>query len=115
MDPVNTVLRTRLCELVGIAHPVVQTGMGFVAGPGLAAAVSNAGGLGIVAAAMMGLDELAAAIDETHALTDRPFGVNLRSDAPDLMDRASLMIDGGVRVASFALAPSREAIDRFKE
>jgi NAD(P)H-dependent flavin oxidoreductase YrpB (nitropropane dioxygenase family) len=111
----NTVLRTRLCELVGVEHPIVQTGMGFVAGPQLASAVSNAGGLGIVAAAMMGLDELAAAIEEMRSLTDRPFGVNLRSDAPDLMERATLMIDGGVRVASFALAPSREAIDRFKE
>ena len=108
-------LRTPLCDLVGIEHPIVQTGMGFVAEPELAAAVAEAGGLGIVAAAMMSLDELAQAIEAVRALTDRPFGVNLRSDAPDLMDRASLMIDGGVKVASFALAPSREAIDRFKE
>jgi NAD(P)H-dependent flavin oxidoreductase YrpB (nitropropane dioxygenase family) len=108
-------LRTRLCELVGIEHPVVQTGMGFVAGPELAAATSNAGGLGIVAAATMTLPELAAAIEECRARTRKPFGVNLRSDAPDLMDRARLVIDGGVRVASFALAPSREAVERFQE
>jgi NAD(P)H-dependent flavin oxidoreductase YrpB (nitropropane dioxygenase family) len=108
-------LRTRLCELAGIAHPIVQTGMGFVAFPELAAAVSNAGGLGIVAAATMSLAELEAAVARMGELTDRPYGVNLRSDAPDLMDRARVMIDGGVRVASFALAPSREAIDRFKE
>lgn len=107
-------LRTPLCELVGIEVPIVQTGMGFVAGPELAAATANAGGLGIIAAATMSLDELAGAIERAQALTTKPFGVNLRSDAPDLMDRASLMIDGGVRVASFALAPSREAIERFQ-
>jgi NAD(P)H-dependent flavin oxidoreductase YrpB (nitropropane dioxygenase family) len=111
----HAALKTPLCELVGIEHPIVQTGMGFVAGPELAAAVSNAGGLGIVAAAMMSLAELEQAIEQTRALTTRPFGVNLRSDAPDLFDRAALMIDGGVRVASFALAPSREAIERFQE
>ncbi len=111
----HAALRTRLCELVGIEHPVVQTGMGFVAFPELAAAVSRAGGLGIVAAATMSLAELEAAITRMGELTDRPYGVNLRSDAPDLMDRARVMIDGGVKVASFALAPSREAIDRFQE
>jgi NAD(P)H-dependent flavin oxidoreductase YrpB (nitropropane dioxygenase family) len=107
-------LRTRLCELVGVEHPIVQTGMGFVAEPELAAAVSNAGGLGIVAAAMMSLAELEAAITRMGELTAKPYAVNLRSDAPDLMGRASLMIDGGVKVASFALAPSREAIERFQ-
>ncbi len=108
-------LTTRLTELVGIEHPVVSTGMGFVSTPQLAAAVSNAGGLGIVAAAMMDRHELEQAIATMHELTDRPFGVNLRSDAPDLADRARLMIDGGVRVASFALAPDPATIARFKE
>ena len=107
-------LRTPLCELVGIEHPIVQTGMGFVAFPELAAAVANAGGLGIVAAATMTLAELEAAIARMGELTTKPYAVNLRSDAPDLMDRARVMIDGGVKVASFALAPSREAIERFQ-
>jgi len=49
-------LHTRLCDLVGIDYPIVQTGMGWVAGPGLAAATSEAGGLGILAAATMTFD-----------------------------------------------------------
>ena len=55
-------LRTSLTELVGVEHPVVQTGMGWVAGARLVSATANAGGLGILASATMTLDELAAAL-----------------------------------------------------
>ena len=58
----NAALHTRVCELFGVRYPIVQTGMGWVATPQLAAATSHAGGLGIVAAATMSYDELAAAI-----------------------------------------------------
>jgi NAD(P)H-dependent flavin oxidoreductase YrpB (nitropropane dioxygenase family) len=60
------------------------------------------------------LDELVAAIDETRGRTDRPFGVNLRADAADASDRVDLLIERGVRVASFALAPKQEFIGRLK-
>jgi NAD(P)H-dependent flavin oxidoreductase YrpB (nitropropane dioxygenase family) len=62
----------------------------------------------------MTFDELAAAIDETKGRTDRPFGVNLRADAADASDRVDLLIERGVRVASFALAPKQEFIERLK-
>ncbi len=62
-------IRTPLTDLLGIRHPIVQTGMGWVAGPRLAAATSNAGGLGILAAATMSLDELRGAIKETKETT----------------------------------------------
>jgi NAD(P)H-dependent flavin oxidoreductase YrpB (nitropropane dioxygenase family) len=107
-------LHTELCDLVGIRVPVVQTGMGWVAGPRLAAATSNAGGLGILAAGTMDFDQLRAAIAETHQRTKAPFGVNLRSDAPDAADRCALLISEGVRVASFALAPKPELIEQLK-
>jgi NAD(P)H-dependent flavin oxidoreductase YrpB (nitropropane dioxygenase family) len=108
-------LDTALCRLTGIEHPIVQTGMGFVSDARLTAATSAAGGLGIIAAAMMDLPELEQSIAAVQQRTERPFGVNLRSDAPDVMDRVRLLIDGGVRVASFALAPDRKVIDRLKE
>ncbi|MGH2725485.1 MAG: NAD(P)H-dependent flavin oxidoreductase, partial [Actinomycetota bacterium] len=107
-------LRTRLCELLGIEHPIVQTGMGWVAGPSLAAATSNAGGFGILGAATMDLDELRAAIKETRALTVKPFGVNMRADQPDVMARADLLSSEGVRVASFAMAPRFEIMERLR-
>jgi NAD(P)H-dependent flavin oxidoreductase YrpB (nitropropane dioxygenase family) len=107
-------LHTELCDLVGIRVPIVQTGMGWVAGPRLAAATANAGGLGILAAGTMDFEQLRVAIAETRQRTDAPFGVNLRSDAPDAAERCSLLISEGVRVASFALAPKPELIDQLK-
>ena len=108
-------IQTALTRLVGIEHPVVQTGMGWVAGARLVSATANAGGLGILAAATMTIDELATAIAKVKAATDRPFGVNLRADAADAGDRVELMIRQGVKVASFALAPKPELIARLKE
>jgi NAD(P)H-dependent flavin oxidoreductase YrpB (nitropropane dioxygenase family) len=108
-------LHTRLTELVGIEHPVVQTGMGWVAGARLVSATANAGGLGILASATMTLDELATAIGKVKAATDRPFGVNIRADASDADDRVDLMIRKGVKVASFALAPRPELIAKLKD
>lgn len=108
-------LKTPLTELVGIEHPVVQTGMGWVAGARLVSATANAGGLGILASATMTLDELATAIGKVKAATDKPFGVNIRADAADAGDRVELMIREGVKVASFALAPKPELIARLKE
>ncbi|TDV52360.1 NAD(P)H-dependent flavin oxidoreductase [Actinophytocola oryzae] len=108
-------METALTRLVGVRHPVVQTGMGWVAGPRLVSAVANAGGLGILASATMTYDELKSAVEEVRARTDRPFGVNLRADAADAADRAELLISAGVRVASFALAPSRELIATLKD
>ncbi|MHB8669256.1 MAG: NAD(P)H-dependent flavin oxidoreductase [Acidimicrobiales bacterium] len=111
----HSALRTPLCDLLGVRYPIVQTGMGWVAGPTLAAATSNAGGLGILAAATMGFEELVAAVKETRRLTSHPFGVNLRSDQPDVTDRVDLLIDEGVKVASFAMAPSQALIERLKD
>lgn len=108
-------LRTPLTDLVGVEHPVVQTGMGWVAGARLVSATANAGGLGILASATMTLDELDTAIGKVKATTDKPFGVNIRADAADASDRVELMIREGVKVASFALAPKPELIARLKE
>ncbi|GGV18810.1 oxidoreductase [Streptomyces filipinensis] len=106
---------TALTRLAGVRHPVVQTGMGWVAGPRLVSAAANAGALGILASATMTPDRLREAIREVRSRTDAPFGVNLRADAGDAADRVEIMVAEGVRVASFALAPSRELIARLRE
>ncbi|WP_433425927.1 NAD(P)H-dependent flavin oxidoreductase [Microtetraspora malaysiensis] len=108
-------LDTPLTRLTGVRHPVVQTGMGWVAGPRLVSAVADAGGLGILASATMTLDQLASAIAEVRSRTDAPFGVNLRADASDAGDRVDLLIKHRVTVASFALAPRQELIARLKD
>ncbi|MFD7430446.1 NAD(P)H-dependent flavin oxidoreductase [Streptomyces sp. NPDC059818] len=106
---------TALTELTGVRYPLVQTGMGWVAGPRLVSASANAGALGILASATMTVEQLRAAIREVRSRTDAPFGVNLRADAGDAGERVRIMIDEGVRVASFALAPSKELIARLKD
>ncbi|RAG85816.1 nitronate monooxygenase [Streptacidiphilus pinicola] len=106
---------TALTRLVGVRHPLVQTGMGWVAGPRLVSATANAGALGILASATMTTDHLRAAVREVKERTDAPFGVNLRADASDARDRVRIIIEEGVRVASFALAPSRELIAELKD
>ncbi|MFD5014403.1 NAD(P)H-dependent flavin oxidoreductase [Streptomyces chartreusis] len=108
-------METPLTRLVGVRNPIVQTGMGWVAGPRLVSATANAGALGILASATMTVDGLRAAVREVKSRTDAPFGVNLRADASDAGDRVRVMIDEGVRVASFALAPSRELMAELKD
>lgn len=108
-------LRTRLCELTGVRYPIVQTGMGWVAGPRLVAATATAGGLGILASATMTFDELAAAIAEVQSRTGAPFGVNLRTDSDDAAARVELLVEQGVRVASFAQAPRPDMVARLSE
>jgi NAD(P)H-dependent flavin oxidoreductase YrpB (nitropropane dioxygenase family) len=108
-------LHTRLCELTGVRAPIVQTGMGWVAGPRLVSATANAGALGILASATMDLAQLKAAIAEVRGRTDAPFGVNLRADSTDVGERVRLLIDEGVKVASFAQAPREELIARLHD
>ncbi|MFC1435126.1 NAD(P)H-dependent flavin oxidoreductase [Streptacidiphilus sp. N1-3] len=108
-------METPLTRLVGVRHPVVQTGMGWVAGPRLVSATARAGGLGILGSATMTPHQLLDAIREVKERTDAPFGVNLRADAGDAAERAEIIVKEGVRVASFALAPSRELIARLKD
>jgi len=108
-------LHTALCDLVGVRYPIVQTGMGWVAGPRLVAATANAGALGIIASATMDLDQLRSSIAEVKSRTTNPFGVNLRADSVDVNDRIAMMIDEGVKVASFAQAPKPELVARLKD
>ena len=107
-------LSTPLTELVGCRYPIVQTGMGWVAGPKLVSATANAGGLGILASATMSLERLAEAIREVKERTDQPFGANIRADAGDAEARVALLVRERVKVASFALAPRPELIATLK-
>ena len=108
-------IRTRLTELLGIACPIVQAAMGYVSGARLAAAASQAGGLGLIASAAMSPAELRSAIKEVKDRTGAPFGVNLRADAPDARERAEMIITEKVPVASFALAPTPELIGLLRD
>jgi len=70
-------MRTRITEMLGIEHPIVQAPMGYIARAQLASAVSNAGGLGIIETSSGQLDDVRDEIQKMRALTDNPFGVNI--------------------------------------
>jgi len=108
-------VRTPICDRFGIDVPIVQTGMGWVAGPRLVSATATAGALGILASATMTFDQLASAIREVRSRTQRPFGVNLRADAEDADARVALLVREQVPVASFALAPRERQIKQLKD
>jgi len=108
-------LRTPACDLLGVRYPIVQTGMGWVAGARLTAATSAAGGLGILASATMTYDQLATAIREVRERTENPFGVNLRSDHAEIDRFVALIVREQVRVASFAQAPNAALIAKLRD
>jgi len=108
-------LHTRLCELLGVRYPIIQTGMGWVSGARLTAATSGAGGFGILGSATMTLAQLEQAIREVKERTDRPFGVNLRPDQQDLDARIALLVRERVTLASFAGPPRKEVIATLKK
>ena len=100
-------MKTRITELFGIQHPIIQGGMHFVGFAELAAAVSNAGGLGLITGLTQGTPEkLAREISRCHEMTDKPFGVNLTFlpalTQPDYPGYIKAIIDGGVKAVETA-------------
>ena len=100
-------MKTRITELFAIQHPIIQGGMHFVGYAELAAAVSNAGGLGIITGLTQGTPEkLADEIRRCNQMTDKPFGVNMTFlptlTPPDYPARFQAVIDGGVKVVETA-------------
>ena len=100
-------MKTRITEMLGIEHPIIQGGMHFVGFAELAAAVSNAGGLGIITGLTQGTPEkLAAEIARCRSMTDKPFGVNMTFlptlTPPDYPGMFQVIIDSGVKVVETA-------------
>lgn len=92
-------MRTTLTELLGIEVPIVLAPMGGAATPELAAAVSNAGGLGLLPLSWSSIDDIRDSIEKTKALTERPFGVNLVREW-DQQARLQAALEAGARVIS---------------
>lgn len=91
---------TRMTELLGIEHPIIQAGMGSVAGSDLAAAVCNAGGLGVLGAAFWPADQLRSEIRRVKSLTDKPYAVDLlvAEGAPGMEELLKVIFDEQVPV-----------------
>jgi len=112
-------IKTRITELLGIEHPIVQGGMMWVGRAELAAAVSNAGGLGILTALTQPTpDDLRREIDRCRTMTDKPFGVNLTIlpsvNPPPYAEYRKAIIDSGIRIVETAGHAPKEHVEDFK-
>ena len=93
-------IKSRICDILGIKYPVFQGGMAWVADADLAAAVSNAGGLGIIAGMNMNGEQLRAEIKKVRVKTDKPFGVNVMLMSPYTPEVAEVIIEENVPVVT---------------
>jgi enoyl-[acyl-carrier protein] reductase II len=108
-------LHTVLCDILGIEVPVLQGGMAWVATGELAAAVSEAGGLGIIAAGNAPAEVLEAEIKKAKALSRKPFGVNIMLLSPFVDEVVDLLLREEVRVVTTGAGNPGKYVDRFKE
>ena len=93
-------IKSAICDILGIGKPIFQGGMAWIADARLAAAVSNAGGLGLISSVLGGPEAVRAEIRKAKALTDKPFGVNIMLAAPDAAEVADLVVDEGVQIVT---------------
>ena len=93
-------LKSVLCDLLGIHYPVLQGGMAWIADGRLAAAVSNGGGLGIIAAGNAPAGYVAEQIRIARTLTDKPFGVNIMLLNPNAEEVAKIVVEEGVQAVT---------------
>lgn len=107
-------IRSELARQLGITYPIFQGGMAWVAEANLAAAVSNAGGLGIVAAMNMDRDQLKQQLELTRSLTDKPFGVNVMLMSPYAKEVAELLMQEQVAVITTGAGNPQPYIERWK-
>lgn len=108
-------IKTPICELVGIEYPVFQGGMAWIADAKLATAVSNAGGLGIISAMNADGDWLRGEIRKAKSMTDKPFGVNIMLMSPHVEQVAKIVIEENVAVVTTGAGNPSKYIKQWKE
>jgi enoyl-[acyl-carrier protein] reductase II len=108
-------LRTRLTDLLGVEYPIIQGGMAWTATAELAAAVSNAGGFGVIGAGHMPTEVLRGEIRNAKALTDKPFGVNLMLLTPHIDEIVEMVIEEGVHAVTTGAGNPSKYMAALKE
>lgn len=101
--------------MLGIQYPVFQGGMAWVADASLAAAVSNAGGLGLISSINAGTDAVRAEIRKCKELTDKPFGVNIMLQAPNAGEIAQMVVEEGVKIVTTGAGSPAQYMPMWKE
>ncbi len=108
-------MKTKLTQMLGIEYPIIQGGMAWVANAQLAAAVSNAGGLGLIAGGAAPADVVRAEIQKTKQLTDKPFGVNVMLMNPNAEEIIRVCIEEQVKVVTTGAGNPNKYIPMLKE
>ena len=107
-------MKTRITEILGIEYPVIQGGMAWVAEYNLAAAVSNAGGLGLIGAGGAPAEFVREQIRKTKELTDKPFGVNIMLINPEADAIAQVVVEEGVKVVTTGAGNPAKYMEMWK-
>lgn len=108
-------IKSKICEMLGIRYPVFQGGMAWVADASLAAAVSNAGGLGLISSINAGTEAVRNEIRKCKELTDKPFGVNIMLQAPNAGEIAQMVIEEGVRILTTGAGSPVQYMQAWKD
>lgn len=114
-DNKEIIMKTKITELLGIQYPIIQGGMAWVADYHLAAAVSEAGGLGLIGAASMPGDVLREQIKEAKKLTDKPVGVNVMLMSPYADEVAQIVVEEGIKVVTTGAGNPSKYMKMWKE
>lgn len=107
-------IKSRICEILGIKYPVFQGGMAWVADASLAAAVSNAGGLGLISSINAGTEAVRNEIRKCKELTDKPFGVNIMLQAPNAGEIAKMVVEEGVKILTTGAGSPAQYMEDWK-
>ena len=107
-------IKSRICEILGIKYPVFQGGMAWVADASLAAAVSNAGGLGLISSINAGTEAVRNEIRKCKELTDKPFGVNIMLQAPNAGEIATMVVEEGVKILTTGAGSPAQYMEDWK-
>ncbi len=108
-------MKTILCDLLGIDYPVIQGGMAWVSDAALAAAVSQAGGLGVIATGSAPAEFVAGQVEKAFALTDKPFGVNIMLMNPEAEEIAKILCEMKVPVVTTGAGNPGKYMEAFKK
>ena len=106
-------IRSQICDILGITKPIFQGGMAWIADANLAAAVSNAGGLGLISSINAGTEAVRKEIRKARTLTDKPFGVNIMLAAPNAAEIADLVVEEGVTIVTTGAGSPAPYMERW--
>ncbi len=107
-------IKSQICDILGIKYPIFQGGMAWIADAKLASAVSNAGGLGIISSINFGAEAVREEIRKCKSMTDKPFGVNIMLQAPNASEIADLVVEEDIKILTTGAGSPSPYMDKWK-